>query len=592
MKCKARRKILLTLLTVSLVFSSTCVTNEQGSYAYAATTWDVVKGEKLADAIAEADAYHTKQQTQEGLFEDMDNLLNYNTAETVKISQSEVKALLTSTKRKKSLTYKAAVSDVDLFFRALKYAYGAYEYFGGDERFNQAKQEVLNKLKDKKTVSRKELTSYLQKGMRFIVDGHFTIEGLCNANENNYAYRYYYDYEHRFNKDEKGYYKTKNGKKWYYKSCSNRSMRLEKTLTPDGEIVYSPVLFCKTSGTVNTASMTLVNGSKKKTEKIRWKEQEAFRKICLPVLDFKYLKKEKAAYISVRSFENELKKDLLKFEKTGISAKDASLIIFDVRSNGGGSELYARNWFKNYTGRDVKESGFFFRHTTALNSGTYGNEISGYDNLIGEMADNDTPVIVLVDDKCGSAGGSIVQFLQTIKNVIVIGGNSCGAQLCGNVCVYTLPKSGISFSFGDSLSFKYSMDNIDGKGYEPDVWCNPSNAVKAVINMLKKQDYISKETADYFKKNTEDRFPEVTLKYCNMTINVDNGFGCITDETVDVLCNGKVIKNYMVRSSNASEISAKKLPNGKVRLKASKEGYEVKMTVKYKGRSYVFYPCS
>lgn len=105
MKNKIFGKLLSTVLTVSLVTGIVCTANYGDSKAYAATKWDSVKGEKLSDAILEATENHEKLQTKENAFEGFKELLNYNTAQTANISESEINSLLSNSNGKKSLTY-------------------------------------------------------------------------------------------------------------------------------------------------------------------------------------------------------------------------------------------------------------------------------------------------------------------------------------------------------------------------------------------------------------------------------------------------------------------------------------------------------
>ena len=590
MKTKAIRKLASMLLTAALISGAACAGGGQDLYAYAASTWDAAEGQTLTDAIASADAVHTKQQTQSGVFDNFKKLLNENTAETATISQKEVESLLSNSGGKNSLTYKEAVSDVNLYFKALKYGYGAYEYFGGDTRFNKAKKEVLGKLEGKKKVSRTSLTKYLQNAMRFVIDGHFAVEGMTNTNKDSVAYQYYYDYSHAFSKDAKGYYKVKNGKKWYYKSCTTKSVSLQKTLTPSGKIVYSPVLFCKKSNSVKKSTITLVNGKNTKKETVNWKEQKSFS-LTAPCRepDFKYLEQNGAAYISVRNFDWDYEEELSKFTESGASVQNASMIIFDIRSNGGGSDSFAEKWVKNFTGEKPVLNRAFSNHLTALNDSDYGKEVNDININTGYMIKNNIPIIVLVDNKCGSAGETMLLSLRSLENVIVIGGNSYGAQLCGNMQWYKLPNSGMNVAFGRSLGFACKVANVDNKGYTPDIWCNPSNALKAVTNMLKKQNYISADTSKYFMEQGGDKYNEVCIKFVGSLVPADSGFGRIGNDKLDVVCNGKTITDYTVVSSDSSKMEASRLSNGKLSLKAVQIDEKVPITITYKGKNYVFY---
>ena len=77
----------------------------------------------------------------------------------------------------------------------------------------------------------------------------------------------------------------------------------------------------------------------------------------------------------------------------------------------------------------------------------------------------------------------MLNFLKAMDNVLVVGSNSAGFQLCGNVRGYSLPNSGVYFDFGTSLQFAFTTDNVDFVGYEPDVWCDPAYALEAALNL-------------------------------------------------------------------------------------------------------------
>ena len=139
-----------------------------------------------------------------------------------------------------------------------------------------------------------------------------------------------------------------------------------------------------------------------------------------------------------------------KFTESGASAQNASMIIFDIRSNGGGSDSFAEKWVKNFTGEKPVLNQAFSNHLTALNGSDYGKEVNDININTGYMIKNNIPIIVLVDNKCGSAGESMLLSLRPLENVIVIGGNSYGAQLCGNMQWYKLPNSGMNVAFGRS----------------------------------------------------------------------------------------------------------------------------------------------
>ena len=91
----------------------------------------------------------------------------------------------------------------------------------------------------------------------------------------------------------------------------------------------------------------------------------------------------------------------------------------------------------------------------------------------------------MVDDKCGSAGETMLDAVKNMTNVLVVGSNSAGYQLGGNSVDIHLPHSQIAAEIGTQLRFYDALKNVDGIGYEPDVWCNPQTALSASLNLIK-----------------------------------------------------------------------------------------------------------
>lgn len=75
----------------------------------------------------------------------------------------------------KLLTHDEAVEDVNYLFDACYYAYGLYDYFGGHETFDAARQAMLQDLEGKGTVTCQELEELMVSHLGFIKDGHFSI---------------------------------------------------------------------------------------------------------------------------------------------------------------------------------------------------------------------------------------------------------------------------------------------------------------------------------------------------------------------------------------------------------------------------------
>ncbi|MBS0673330.1 hypothetical protein KFO60_13520, partial [Enterococcus faecalis] len=54
---------------------------------------------------------------------------------------------------KRILTNKEALEDVEVLFKLFKYAYAPYKYFGGDNKFNKAKQDIMYEINNRNGIN-------------------------------------------------------------------------------------------------------------------------------------------------------------------------------------------------------------------------------------------------------------------------------------------------------------------------------------------------------------------------------------------------------------------------------------------------------
>lgn len=417
------------------------------------------------------------------------------------LSDDEIKALVTNHPTRQSVSQADALADVDLLFRALHNAYAAYYYFGED-KFDAAEAEVKAWVQKQKTVNVEKLGQTINTALQFVQDAHFAIRpGEENVKQQK-AWYSYIGTEQSFFKDDSGYYRMIDGEKWYVNSLSNKSCEMSPVLRANGSLGYAPTLLCHgKAGSSDT--ITLRNGDGvTRTDKIVWKANESLlddtwdrSSAC-----YRYLEENGILYLSIRLFDSRRFADtvLPEYAASGSKAKNCKLVIYDLRSNGGGDDRYARTWTQNFTGAKSVEP-----KVAAGNRGSKLGNAAGFNWMSvgifdggvsrGNWLPNDIPVIVLMDSRCGSSGESALTFAKTMDNVIVIGSNSAGYQLCGNVYDYSLPRTGITACFGVSISLYGSMDNVDYKGYAPDLWCNPKTSLQSVLNMVERYDLGSAE---------------------------------------------------------------------------------------------------
>lgn len=414
---------------------------------------------------------------------DYDSVKKYavvNTEDKTLVSQAEIKALR-ATRNQRTVTYAEAVSDIDLYFRTLKAGYGAYYYFG-DATFKKLKAAMLEEIKGKTTVTAAELDNLIKKHMAVLQDGHFK-RGEVDR------YKYLYCEGQSFYKDSKGYYKYIDEIKWYYAGCDSPYVKMVPTLTDTGAIFYSLAWTSNGSNIVKRNKIKLTNRGKTIEEIVEWKKATSYTKS--DNFDYKFFEDNGIAYISIRSFDGAAgTAKLNEFMSSGYNVRDCGVIIMDLRSNGGGGTYYPSQWMKNYTGGDTAtwQMTIVVRSTAVGNRTEYGKDDAwaGYNRIT--MQKNENLIIVLVDDKCSSAGEFAMQMYKTMDNCIVIGSPSKGCTFCcGTLPSFCLPNSGVKYSYGTTMYWLDGQPNRDDIGIEPDIWCDPSKALDSALMLLMRE---------------------------------------------------------------------------------------------------------
>ena len=116
------------------------------------------------------------------------------------------------------------------------------------------------------------------------------------------------------------------------------------------------------------------NDKKNISMSVRWVQQSALKSSSSRTQDYVFQEEGGISYISIRCFDNELDQTIYKkFENSAKDVKDSRLIIYDIRSNGGGSDQYGREWVKIFTGEDPVLNSAFSNRETALSENIYAS---------------------------------------------------------------------------------------------------------------------------------------------------------------------------------------------------------------------------
>ncbi len=393
--------------------------------------------------------------------------------------------ILTAYKDSTNLTKDEAIIDVEIAFNLLKYSYGAYEYFGGDKVFANAEKNIIKSIKSVNVyeILYGNFERIFANELKFINDGHFTVgySKLCNYKHMYTCTEYVPIYE-----KNNFYINYKDGTKAKIISINddnNLNNYIKPTINDEGQISYGLIsLFDNNDEAEIINTMIVKYENKEETVVLKWnmtKVREASKDE--PVYEKKVIDGIPVYCVyEMYGDENLLKK----FSDSAFGAREEKVFIVDLRGNGGGTDLYANNWFLNYTGNypdkpissaykitnvgigmDIKECEYLTAEEIKL--AEKGKWNIGENK--GVWVENDNLIIVLIDKNVASAGEDMIANLSYL-----VSGNS-------GKC---LPNSGMYLNYGYGIILNNDGKNIDGIGFLPDLWVPASQALELAFKMI------------------------------------------------------------------------------------------------------------
>jgi C-terminal processing protease CtpA/Prc len=99
----------------------------------------------------------------------------------------------------------------------------------------------------------------------------------------------------------------------------------------------------------------------------------------------------------------------------------------------------------------------------------------------------DKPIYILTDGKTGSSSEMFLLRMLHHPRVRVVGDNSAGMEVFGNIGTGFLPASNITFGVGMNYR-ELEIDNFELKGYKPDIKCKDGqDAFVVALNDFQRQ---------------------------------------------------------------------------------------------------------
>ncbi len=391
-----------------------------------------------------------------------------------------------------------ALEDVGFFFKMLKYGYAGYGLFGGDETFETSRERIKEEIRGMEMISVKEFSSIIIENLYFINDGHFRFGDQALFTK----HHFHYSRELDFLRDEKGYYFIEEGEHFYLDAINGEDPGeyLKLSLDEEGRLAYR--LGKVTPGDGWPYPVTLSFSDNQRSEEII--NLFPIQSMRFDRIIYDTYEREGYPVIVHRIAPGWEEEEMKRFTDGAKELRNANVAILDIRGHIGGSDLYGREWVKNYSGslrtpnagrimvdlRTQTAQQFLVRWNEGLgqDSGRAEKRFSpvegGWSNInISQPTfhNNDRYLIVLVDDNNASAGESFVRFLKQVENVIIIGSNTSGASTVGNVGTFFLPHSAIPIQMGVSLFLELDLSMREGIGIEPDIWVDPRGSLDLAI---------------------------------------------------------------------------------------------------------------
>jgi len=198
-----------------------------------------------------------------------------------------------------------------------------------------------------------------------------------------------------------------------------------------------------------------------------------------------------------------VEKQLLAFKE---SLDKSSALIVDLRGNGGGNSKYSDNLAKYLYGGDIRSAKkTFIRNNPdaarflplARPDGAWWDKVKGdtdplsclEEPLVSFNAENgyNKPIYILTDGRTGSSAEMFLLRMIHHPSVKVVGDNSAGMEVYGNIGRACLPSSNIIVGIGMNYR-ELEFDNFETKGYKPDIMCKDGqDAFEVAMADLSKQ---------------------------------------------------------------------------------------------------------
>ena len=512
MKKRIQRKICFAC-AMSIVLLSGCTSNDVN-----------VKSIELNDFIESVNTKNENALKQTATYDEADYLIDLDCEE---FTDEEINQL--KTQNYNNVTKDEAKADVDMLMKVLRNSYAGYTYFGGDEAFEKAKNEMYDGIDSysKNKINPQAFSEIIREPLSFVLDSHFGVGGEQCFDE---ALTYYESSKMEFRESDKGYVTVIDEENWFLPEEYEKYLKV--TIAESGELVYGMFAVATTEGKEalpTNVEFQNINSDKKSIE-LNW----IYSEVGGDQAEKSEFSVENSVAISSLSDmvpSEETYNDFNEFLNNSKKHAEYDYSVLDLRDNGGGSAEIDLLWLYGYTGEyvDINKTQYFFNskmyipfyedylavvedtnspfiyfdiasnnsdlklklnnyYDTSSYSGI--NKLNGvFDNKIDKMITNPNTLFVLQSNRNYSSGELFMLMLDNVENAVSVGTNTNGCIHGGNTFDIYLPNSGVLVRYSRSIFTGFEKD-FEVYGLEPDIYIGDDDAQDAVLRCI---DYYTKQ---------------------------------------------------------------------------------------------------
>ena len=372
------------------------------------------------------------------------------------------------------LTQEQMIEDVTYLFDALYTCYGNYDRMGGQAAFDAAEQAILEECAQYSSLRAEEFQKLLVPHFAFVKDAHFQIQ---NQSPNSHWYSFFFR-EVAFYEDDGQYITADRKTVASVDGYADLSQLFKRSISPEGEIVYYPVLLKDSTTCDETLTVHYTDGSEQTLQCEPYDTAYTFQSIdrdAVPEVRYN----NDIPVLQVNIVKGDTVEGWQEWEegfREGANVLGSSKVgILDLRFNPGGYGEVAIGWLKDYAGTAVP-SNSIFRLAFTGNQSTSARDT---------WVENDNLLVILTSRWTASAAEHLMDAAYNLENVLFIGENTSGALVGSNTNVQ-LRNSKFVVGIGMGQNFVPSTNDYfeEFRGFYPDLWVPADEAEELAVKLM------------------------------------------------------------------------------------------------------------